>query len=195
MFSYDLTKYSWKQINSISNLIPPRSDHSLVVYNNNLYIFGGFGINKLIFDDFFQFNFSKNIWIAIIGEGIKVKPRFGHTANVFHNTMFVFGGWDGKKCLNELLQYSFSSNFWYISNDVIGNLPSSRYRHDSTIWNENLIVFGGISENQIRYNDLFMLNIIKKEWKEIETKGCIPSPRTFHKIICFENSIFCLGNY
>ena len=49
----------------------------------------------------------------VIGDGEPPSARFGHTAEVYRNDMYVFGGWNGADTLDELYAYSFISNYWY----------------------------------------------------------------------------------
>jgi len=37
-------------------------------------------------------------------------PRYGHTAVVYKEMMYVFGGWDGTRTLNDFYQYSFGKS-------------------------------------------------------------------------------------
>ena len=39
--------------------------------------------------------------------------RFGHTAVVHNNFMYVFGGWDGNVTLNDLNIFDFDKNLWF----------------------------------------------------------------------------------
>lgn len=92
--------------------IAPRVDHSLVIYNKMLYIFGGSdGKNK--FDDFFRYDTLANKVARIVGDGDLPTARFGHTSEIYRSQMYVFGGWNGSDTLDELYTYSFLSNYWY----------------------------------------------------------------------------------
>lgn len=75
-----------------SKEIQPRVDHSLVINNKQLYIFGGSdGKNK--FDDLYCYDMVKVI--KLVGDGDQPSGRFGHTAEVYRNQMYIFGGWNG----------------------------------------------------------------------------------------------------
>ena len=58
-----------------------------------------------------------------------------------------------------------------------------------------MYVFGGVDQQQTRFNDLYRFNFQKREWTKVITSGCLPSPRTFHKIIGKGENIFLLGGY
>jgi N-acetylneuraminic acid mutarotase len=64
--------------------IAPRVDHSLVIHNKMLYIFGGSdGKNK--FDDFYRYDIQLNKISRIVGDGDLPTARFGHTAEVYRS--------------------------------------------------------------------------------------------------------------
>jgi len=58
--------------------------------------------------------------------------------------MYIFGGWDGLNCLNDMYQYSFPTNIWYEVRRQSGMRPCPRYRHDAVVYNNSLLVFGGV---------------------------------------------------
>ena len=69
--------------------------------------------------------------------------------------MFIFGGWNGNKCLNDLNEYSFLSNIWYNIRKTKGTKPKPRYRHESIIYQNSIYIFGGISDINEKFNDLY----------------------------------------
>jgi N-acetylneuraminic acid mutarotase len=64
--------------------IAPRVDHSVVIYQKMLYIFGGSdGKNK--FDDFYRFDTGTNKVSRIVGDGDLPTARFGHTSEIYRS--------------------------------------------------------------------------------------------------------------
>lgn len=158
MYCFDTNTNNWKEIiyNIKSSQMPSkRTDHSLVFYNDSLYVFGGKGAKEEIFKDFFRFNLNSRVWAEIKGERAILQPSFGHSATVYQDSMFVFGGWDGKVCLDDFYQYSFNTNIWYNLKRSSGEKPSPRYRHDALEYMGSLYIFGGVNAGQIRYYILF----------------------------------------
>ena len=196
-FIYDIEQKMFQEIKIKNNEEIPsrRTDHSMVSFEENIYIFGGLGENKVILGDFKKFNVKTLQWKTIKGEGVFIKPRFGHIVCVYSSSMFLFGGWDGKKCLNDLYQYSFLTNIWYDIKSTLGEQPSPRYRHEGLIYKSSFYVFGGVNENQMRFNDLYQFFFERKEWKKIHVTGCIPTPRTFHRIANYSNLLISVGGF
>jgi hypothetical protein len=81
------------------------------------------------------------------------KLRFGHTAIVHQNLMYVFGGWDGNVTLNDLNAFDFQNNVWYLMANVKGQIKG-RYRHSATATETSMFIFGGIDQYQERFNDI-----------------------------------------
>jgi N-acetylneuraminic acid mutarotase len=102
-----------------------------VVHNRHIYIFGGYdGINRV--NDFYGYDIDFNTWRKVVavqapnnqvsggelGEEMEntvpsnvPSPRHSHSAVVYEDSMFVFGGYDGHY-RNDLYRYNFVKNTW-----------------------------------------------------------------------------------
>lgn len=49
--------------------------------------------------------------------------------------MFIFGGWDGSSCLDDLYEYSYVTNTFYEIRRCSGLKPKARYRHEALVYN------------------------------------------------------------
>lgn len=83
--------------------------------------------------------------------------RFGHTAIVHKSLMYVFGGWDGIETLNHLNAYDLEKNVWLQFNGMKGSIKG-RYRHSASATQTAMYIFGGIDQNQERFNDINEFN-------------------------------------
>lgn len=107
---------------------------------------------------------------------------------------FVFGGWDGKKCLNDLHEFSTISKIWYnVSLGCVGDIPSPRYRLDACSVGNRLYFFGGVDSLQKKYSALYEFNLAGKQWKFVEVEGDSPSARSFLKLKEVDNRIILFG--
>jgi len=68
--------------------------------------------------------------------------------------MIVFGGWDGNETLNHIMVYNILENSWKIINDAKGSIKG-RYRHTAVNTDKSMYVFGGIDQDQERFNDIY----------------------------------------
>jgi N-acetylneuraminic acid mutarotase len=93
--------------------------------------------------------------------------------------MFLFAGEDqyGNK-LNDLHTYNMETEEWTEIN-CTGTVPSVRSGHSATVYQNQLIVFGGRAPSQW-LNDCYSLDMDSFIWKLLEVKGGIPKPRCGH---------------
>jgi N-acetylneuraminic acid mutarotase len=111
LFSFDLQRKKWENIELVGESPSERTDHSSVLYDGSLYIFGGYD-GKTRFGDMYKCNLKSGTfkWRKIEGDGIPPLNRFGHTACLFEHSMFIFGGWNGHDTMDDIYQYSFCNN-------------------------------------------------------------------------------------
>lgn len=89
-----------------------RASHSSVVHNDKLYIFGGQDDDNNKLDDLWIFDLGSKSWneIAPDASGFKPIARSGHTAVVWGQKMYIFGGiLELTKELNDMVIFDFSS--------------------------------------------------------------------------------------
>ena len=100
------------------------TDHTVVLWDGRIYVYGGYD-GKKRFGDLFKccIKNKKYKWKEIQSEGIQPLNRFGHSAVVYQNSMFIFGGWNGHDTMNDIFQYSFLSNYWYEIHRTNGSPP------------------------------------------------------------------------
>jgi len=126
LFYYDLAKEQWYDVGALQSGEMPsqRTDHSVVLWDGRLYVYGGYD-GKKRFGDLFKccIKNKKYKWKEIQSEGIQPLNRFGHSAVVYQNSMFIFGGWNGHDTMNDIFQYSFLSNYWYEIHRTNGSPP------------------------------------------------------------------------
>lgn len=109
-------------------------------------------------------------------------------------TRFIFGGWDGKKCLNDFYEFSLEASIWYnISLNSVGQRPSPRYRLDGCEIGGRLYFFGGVNNEQKKFNTLYEYDPEVREWAVIEGSGEIPTARSFLRVLPHQNLLVLAG--
>jgi hypothetical protein len=105
----------------------PRQSHTSVVFNNKLWILGGYDFNNYFNDVWYSTNgvnwTSATGWASWIG-------RRGHTSVVFDNKIWVMGGW-----------YSSDGENWTQATANAG--WSARGGHTSIVFDNKMWVIGG----------------------------------------------------
>ncbi|KAE8146323.1 hypothetical protein BDV25DRAFT_162693, partial [Aspergillus avenaceus] len=123
--------------------IPPaRTNHSIVSFNDRLYLFGG--TNGLQwFNDVWSYDPRTNQWTQLDCVGFIPTPREGHAAALVNDVMYVFGGrTDEGIDLGDLAAFRISTRRWY-SFQNMGPAPSPRSGHSMTAFGKQIIVMAG----------------------------------------------------
>jgi N-acetylneuraminic acid mutarotase len=182
----------WTCINAIGEPPAKRTDHSLVRYGRSMYVFGGFD-GRVRYNDLVELNLDDARWTTVSVRGQEPRTRFAHASVTHSNSMYIFGGWDGHDTLKEVYEYNFPSKTWSPVHPR-GTQPSPRYRHSAVIGGDHLLTFGGVDKAQVRFQDLFALDLVSRVWSEVYTLGT-PSARTFHKTVVQDGYLYILGGF
>lgn len=186
--------------------------------DNSLYIFGGFDgltrVNGLLPSPFFvsltpsssisffytcllydtdlhAYNLETNAWRTVHAvAGTPPSPRHSHSAVVFLDSMYVFGGYDGSY-RSDFHAFQFSTGVW---RQVLGHgdIPRARYRGTCVVCAGSMILHGGHDGTRhLQDTHIFDFNI--QSWSTLVTEGPIPSPRDSHVAVIFGKSMFLYG--
>lgn len=74
--------------------------HGTIVYNDKIWVIGGFRKGGSVYTSSDGLNWNQNSFAAIFGE------RVAHSSTVFKNKIFVIGGYDGAGYKNDVWYYS-----------------------------------------------------------------------------------------
>ena len=88
-------------------------------------------------------------------------------------------------------------NIWLKPNKIQGKVEG-RYRHSASATSSALYVFGGINQEQKRFNDVHEFVFQTQVWtRRIAIDNFEPSTRTFHQSIIFsdENWLYVFGGF
>ena len=114
---------------------PPsnRSLHTAVLHKDSLYIFGGYD-GAVRVNDFYEFHFPTRRWVSLYSiDDTPPCARDRHTAVVYDNSLYIFGGFDGSSRKNDFYAYNFDSQCWGEVLVVEGLPPSARHSHCAVV--------------------------------------------------------------
>ncbi|CAF1019741.1 unnamed protein product [Adineta steineri] len=150
----------WTRIETNGARPESRSGHSAVIYNNSMYIFGGLGKHR--YNDLFKFDFDTYQWTEIKPKDESTLPtkRLKHSACIYDNMMYIFGGWDSSGKLNDMYRYIFDRNEWEIV--PCSNSPRARSAHSVVVYKNSMYLFGGIGDN--KFNDMHRFSFKTNQW-------------------------------
>eukprot|EP00392_Amoebophrya_sp_AT5.2_P017105 g17421.t1 len=126
-------------------------------------------------------------------------PRAAHSCDVIDMKLYVFGGWNGKKALNDLNILSVQANIW---TEVLPNTdaPSARNNHSTAVVDQKLMVHGGHDGNKW-LADMYVLDTNvdgmyeKLKWKQANTSGNPPAARACHTLTRLGWKLYMFGGY
>ena len=158
-----------------SGLPPPIDNHSAVVHNHEMVVFGGF-IGGSRCNQVFTLNLPSLVWSAPATSGTAPSPRSGHTAMVYNSTMIVYGGCndDGAK-LNDVWKLNLPSYMWE-KMALQGQVPEGRSGHSVCLYRSIMIVFGGMKDLTKETNEMYGLQLDSCEWSLIQEERKIEDP-------------------
>ncbi|KOS19927.1 Tip elongation aberrant protein 1 [Escovopsis weberi] len=172
-FMNDLSAFDLNQLQSPSNRwdillnadvspkVPAaRTNHSMITYNDKMYLFGGTNGFQW-FNDVWCYDPASNKWAQLDCIGYIPTPREGHAAALVDDVMYIFGGRteDGTD-LGDLAAFRITSRRWYTFQNM-GPSPSPRSGHSMTTIGKTIAVIGGEpSTSSAAHNDLGLLYIL-----------------------------------
>ncbi|KAK3693609.1 hypothetical protein B0T22DRAFT_421072 [Podospora appendiculata] len=127
---------------SQGKLPPARTNHSIITYNDKMYLFGGTNGFQW-FNDVWCYDPTTNFWTQLDCIGYIPIPREGHAASVVDDVMYIFGGRTEEGAdLGDLAAFRITSRRWYTFQNM-GPSPSPRSGHSMTAVGKTVVVVGG----------------------------------------------------
>ncbi|TDH73744.1 hypothetical protein CCR75_003836 [Bremia lactucae] len=156
---YDINAQRWSREQAQGAIPSRRFGHSGVVHTetNRLIVFGGWDGRDTL-NDLHEYSFTSKVWRKMETRGNSPPHRYRHTAVIFGDTMFVFGGVDKTHCrFNDLQRLDLVTNTW---SEVCttGSIPSSRTFHRAVVVESTMYLLGGYDGTD-RLQDLYSIDI------------------------------------
>eukprot|EP00742_Colponemidia_sp_Colp-10_P007607 GILJ01008199.1.p1 GENE.GILJ01008199.1~~GILJ01008199.1.p1 ORF type:complete len:1333 (-),score=224.94 GILJ01008199.1:1192-5190(-) len=122
---------------------------------------------------------SRPIPVWYVHQAAENRPskRWGHSAVVIENVMWVFGG-SGSKHFNDVRALDLGTLSWS-KVQTNGPSPSPRDSHSAVVYNTSMVIFGG-SNSESRYNDTHFFDTFTRRWSRPHMRGRPPPEREGH---------------
>lgn len=184
---------TWKKFKSKFQKL---HSNKLVPYQGGAVSVCGENLDEIVSNDLYYFNPNKEIEIQIKPKNKESLDGFKkrhHSSNIYKNLIISFGG-DSYPDIytNDVSVFNLDSFTWNLLEPTSKELPIARRYHSSEIYKDYLFVFGGETNNYSHLNDLWCLNLITREWKELNPNGTIPNARRYATLTLYENSLYLL---
>ena len=163
-----------------------------------MYLFGGSAIVKDN-SEMYALDLHKHHWSVVKHRHSKTpddipQGRDDPSCVVYNSSMILMGGFknDGERS-NRAYQFHFSDHKWEKINVTSKVEPAPRAGHSAVILGDDMYIFGG-KDCDTRMNDLWKLNLITKEWTQIECEGA-PSVRCGHSAQIWGHYMIIYGGF
>jgi len=125
--------------------------------------------------------------------GVPPNPRESHTCTCLGAKLYVFGGFDGTRVLNDLYSYDLNNMIWAQLVHT-GLSPPARAGHTASALGvpAHLIVFGGANSSR-RFADVQIFDTSSSNWSKPPTRGLPPASRYYHAAVLARGSLLVFG--
>ncbi len=203
---YNFDARTWKELHPgatdphLAGIPKPRRHASLVVHGCSLYVYGGFDANDNVLADMWEFNIESMVWTKVqyrvSHNNDPPTGRAEHTAVVYLNRMIIFGGYDGKRKLNDTYVFDFATKTWSCPNLAMHNPPSRRCKHTAVLYEKEMYVLGGFQYNDgnnYALTDLHALDLHTFVWRSILMNDGCPQALQGHKAVVANDCMYVVG--
>ncbi|MFS8017775.1 putative kelch-type beta propeller [Helianthus anomalus] len=181
----------WTLVSSINTWMMPyvrgegpeaREGHSAVVVGKRLFIFWVCGKSsdthvEEYFDDLYILNTKTMVWKRVATTGIPPAKHNSYTCVSWKNKIIVIGGEDTQNYYMSDVQMLDTDTLTWTKFITNGELLPPRAGHTTVALGKNLLVFGGFTDAEDLYDDLYMFDLEKFRWTKVITLGVGPSAR------------------
>jgi hypothetical protein len=151
-----------------------RTDHSSILYNGQMVMFGGTNYDPYVDDD-------ENVWILNLSSYVWTRldsklneNRYDHSSILYNGKMVTYGGYDE----NEVwaMDLKQSSPVWTQLEHTGTSSPDTIKYHSSILYNGQMVMFGGMDGSNY-LNDVWILELFHPP--PLDDTAIVTSPTTY----------------
>ncbi|KAK4154738.1 Tip elongation aberrant protein 1 [Chaetomidium leptoderma] len=191
LYVLDADGFYWSTPHVVGDVPVPLRAMTCTAVGKKLVVFGG-GDGPAYYNDVYVLDTVNLRWSRprIMGDKVPSKRR-AHTACLYKNGLYVFGGGDGVRALNDIWRLDvsdMSKMSWKLisgpsSSSVDGRSPvtgkdlrpKARGYHTANMVGAKLIIYGG-SDGGECFNDVWVYDVETQAWK------CVNIPTTHRRL-------------
>ncbi|XP_050195522.1 actin-fragmin kinase-like isoform X2 [Myiozetetes cayanensis] len=128
-------------------------------------------------------------------ESLAPANRRGHSAVVYHSSMYIFGGYFGIKGISqEFWTFHFNTGKWLcVSSPSQNTGPGPRHGHSAVVYPTGMYLFRGLMELSER-KDLWKWDFVSSSWSNIRTSQGPPPVVGHASIVCKDSMLISNSN-
>mmetsp|Transcript_6723 Transcript_6723/g.7624 ORF Transcript_6723/g.7624 Transcript_6723/m.7624 type:complete len:389 (+) Transcript_6723:190-1356(+) len=165
MMAFDFATKTWIEVEQVGADVPARSAHAAFTCGRRMVMFGGRSSEGECCEDIYHFSYDTCMWQKIETNHGPLFGRARHSVVVHNGRVVIFGGWNGKKKLNDLIFYNMDSETSEVVHDPDETCPSRRECHVAVTCQNTMVVFGGRFRGNFM-NDTCELDLGTKSLKD-----------------------------
>ncbi|KAK0734356.1 hypothetical protein B0T26DRAFT_633992 [Lasiosphaeria miniovina] len=153
----DLVSHQWSLVDNYGDIPGVRMGHTATMYKGDkLLVFGGENEHRTYLSDLIIFDLKTAHWTQPQVTGPIPKGRARHAAVLHEDKLFIVGGITGHDnyVLDDICYLDLKTFTWSRAWRFVG-----RFDHSAYIWGDRVWVFGGLSEDMDKVNDLWWLDL------------------------------------
>lgn len=192
----------WTELRISGKNIHARSFHSCCVYDNWLYIYGGYEVDSGVLGDFWRLNLGNQEggfrWEMLPADKHDYPGKLrSHTAVAHSNSMYLFGGQRNVGQNSNLTYvYSFVEREWKVIAATEKEVPALD-SHSAVVLGQNMLIFGGYLIEAARHNPVvYALDLSSEKWSKFyePQKGeQHPSARCCFGLTSHDDTVWLFG--
>lgn len=205
---FDLEARSWSFRNTFGDIPCARCHHVAAVYGDIIMVHGGYPIlpggqqRELTAEemasmqhamfDVYELTVTTMRWRRI--STTQSPALWGHTALAFNKNVIVFGGVDVVENTetSAVAVWHQEKKLWRWAD--FQNLELRCAMHTAVQEGNRMLIFGGVSfRNQKKLRTLYEFNLEFGTWREVPTRGHIPTGRIGHAAVTFQQHMIVIG--
>eukprot|EP01064_Diplonema_japonicum_P033005 TRINITY_DN63_c7_g1_i1.p1 TRINITY_DN63_c7_g1~~TRINITY_DN63_c7_g1_i1.p1 ORF type:complete len:455 (+),score=35.56 TRINITY_DN63_c7_g1_i1:88-1365(+) len=209
VFVLNLKTYKWTNKTPSPEICPQpveRAAHSAVLWDHKMVVFGGdedASGSSAYLSDLWMLDLKTFTWKLCSPTGTLPTGRLGHDCAMSGDTMYLFGGYQGR-ALNDMYSINLSQGIWrVIGHEVVVRptsflcmlgRPDGRKTDLGSPTCSGLLIWGGAFTDTDTYtNTLYNFNIKSESFEAIEVAGTKPTARLGHAMLYHKNFLYLFG--
>ncbi|KFA73114.1 hypothetical protein S40288_02805 [Stachybotrys chartarum IBT 40288] len=202
MYVLDADSFYWSKPYMVGDIPMPLRAMTCTPVGKKLVVFGG-GDGPAYYNDVYVLDTTNFRWTKpqILGDRLPSKRR-AHTACFYKNGIYVFGGGDGVRALNDIWRLDVSDmtkmSWRLISSPdraapgVKDYRPKARGYHTANMVGSKLIIFGG-SDGGECFDDVWIYDVESHYWKSVAVP--LAYRRLSHTATIVGSYLFVIGGH
>ncbi|KFH43830.1 Tip elongation aberrant protein-like protein [Hapsidospora chrysogenum ATCC 11550] len=202
LYVLDADSFYWSRPHVVGDIPMPLRAMTCTAVGKKLVVFGG-GDGPAYYNDIYVLDTVNFRWSRprIVGDRAPSKRR-AHTACLYKNGIYIFGGGDGVRALNDIWRLDVSDTTkmsWKLISSADKTAsgakdvrPRARGYHTANMVGSKLIIFGG-SDGGECFDDVWIYDVERSIWRAVTTP--VNFRRLSHTATIIGSYLFVVGGH